>query len=116
MHSTAAPVSPLVEVGASEEEFATTTVLVDRDRALGGELPERVAVYAEVFGCASRVQPLGGVIARRSAKMRDYCGSHASHKLVDESFEDQELGARSAGEGHPAALLGGAWSDLQRRS
>ena len=94
MHYTAAPVSPLVEVGAPEEELATTTILVDGDRALSGKLPQRVAVDAEVLGCATRVQPLGGVVVRCATKMLDYRGSHARHKLVDETFEDQELGGQ----------------------
>jgi hypothetical protein len=75
-----------------EEELATTTVLVDRDRSLGGKLPQRVAVDPEVL-CVTRVQPLDRVVGRRATKMLDHCGSHASHQLVDESFEDQELGA-----------------------
>ena len=108
MRSTAAPVSPLVDVGAPEEELAATTVLVDGDRALGGELSERVAVDTEVFGCATRVQPLGGVIARRATKMLNHRGGHASHELVDESFEDQELGGsvrrRKASGGPPRSL------------
>jgi hypothetical protein len=67
---------------------------VDRDRSLGGKLPQRVAVDPEVLGCVTRVQPLDRVIIRRATKMLNHCRSHASHKLVDESFEDQELGAR----------------------
>ena len=53
VHCTAARVSPLVEVGAPEEELATRTILVDGDRALGSKLPECVAVDAEVLRCAA---------------------------------------------------------------
>src|SRR5947209_4989902 len=111
---TAAPVSPPVEVGAPEEELATTTVLVDGDRALGGKLPERVAVDAEVLSCATRVQPLGSVIARYATKMLSHRGSHASHELVEESVENQELWIRGVGERHPATLFGRSGRDPQR--
>ena len=87
MHSTPAPISPLVEVGAPEEELAPTTVLVDGDRTLGGKLPQSVAVDAEVLGCGTRVQPLAGLIVRRAAEVFKYRGCHVCRELVEQGIK-----------------------------
>ena len=54
---------------------------------------------AEVFGCATRVQPLGAVIARRATKMLNHSGSHASHELVGWAVENRESGPGASAKG-----------------
>ena len=93
------PVSPLIEIGAAEEQLASTAVLMDRDRPLGSKLPKRVPMDAEILGCVARVEPLAGVVVRRVTKMLEHCGCQASRELVEQGVENQELGARCVGEG-----------------
>lgn len=64
MSRPAAAPSPGVQIGATKVELAVRTVLLSRNGSFGSELPQRVAVDAEVVGRVPRVEPLA-LLGRR---------------------------------------------------
>ncbi|MBV9941830.1 MAG: hypothetical protein JO262_06845 [Solirubrobacterales bacterium] len=54
--------TPLVKVGASEEQLAARPILVSGDGPLSRELPQRVSVDTEIFRRAPGIEPLGDLV------------------------------------------------------
>src|SRR5579884_534884 len=93
--------TPLIQLMPVEVELAPRTVLMSRDHALGGELPQRVAVHAEVLGRLACVQPVCRLLAGVSLGALDQSIYDQICDLAQQAVE--QVGISLAGERSDAA-------------
>jgi hypothetical protein len=95
MNEAAAGATPLVQVGALEEQLAAWRILMRWDGPFGRQLAQGVAVNSEVLRGLPGVEPFAVPLVLRRAKPRDDGSGDSLCEVLDDRLED----LRAAGRG-----------------
>ena len=82
---------PRVQIAATEVELAARSVLLGRDRALGGELAKCVAMNPDILRSVAGVEPLIGSRLGGEHPRRDHCRD-SLREAINELLDDRQLG------------------------
>lgn len=87
---------PGVEICPAEEQLATGACLFGRDRSLGSQATEAVAVDSEVLGGIARIEPgVDGVGLRRGKTRGELVGDEVG-QLTEQVVEKAGAGGTTA--------------------
>ncbi len=96
MSTATAGATPFVKVRTPEEQLASRSVLLSRNRALSGKLPERIPMNTQVLGRPPRIEPLRYWLARSRVEPCDDRSGNTVCDFRDQCVESAQVAQRPA--------------------